>query len=206
MCSSPYGIEIEVLKLIRGVECKNLEHKYQTTNLQQTLHNIFQIQSPNTQTTSVLNSFKMVKVVAAIIAIAGLSSMAYASPLAQKDASDAVEIDARADTCNLFPWFIQPYQGADCTGAPQKFQPASGPYTDKPVNKYCQPLSGGQPGVQAFNSVSVNPTACSPLQSWKINLYMNDDKCVTKPITVEKNQCVAAPSGAQFTSFDAIVV
>ncbi|KIV79647.1 hypothetical protein PV11_07195 [Exophiala sideris] len=149
----------------------------------------------------------MVKVLAAVLAVAGLSSMAYASPVRPDGASATVEIDARdAATCNLFPWFIQPYQGANCAGAPQQFQPASGPYTDKPVNKYCQPLSGGQPGVQAFNSVSVNPTACSPLQSWKINLYMNDDKCVTQPITVTNNQCVAAPNGAQFTSFDAIVV
>lgn len=162
----------------------------------------------------------MVKVIAAVLAVAGFSSLAFASPVAQGNGAVAVdsegpasvaeglaELNARAIAqCNYFPWFIQPYQGSNCAGAPQKFQPASGPYTDKPVNKLCQPLSGGQPGVQAFNSVSVNPTACSPLQSWKINLYMNDNKCVTKPITITKNQCVAAPQGAQFTSFDAIVV
>jgi hypothetical protein len=160
----------------------------------------------------------MVQVIAAVLAVAGFSSMAFASPVAQSSGPVAVdseapqfdgnvaEIDARATaTCNYFPWFIQPYQGANCAGAPQAFQPASGPYTSNPVNKYCQPLSGGQPGVQSFNSVSINPTACSPLQSWKINLY-TDDKCTTKPITITKNQCVAAPQGSKFTKFDAVVV
>jgi hypothetical protein len=139
----------------------------------------------------------MYKVIAILAATAGLSQLASAGPIEARQVAQ----------CPAYPWFLVPYADSNnCQGTPQVFQPTSGPYTNNPVNTYCAPLSGGQPGPQSFSSVAANPVACSPLQNWQINLYVNDPHCQSQPITVTSGQCVAAPEGSQFTSFDAVLI
>ncbi|KAJ9632854.1 hypothetical protein H2204_007584 [Knufia peltigerae] len=145
----------------------------------------------------------MAKLLTILAAAAGLPQLTTASPI-----ESFGDIKARqVAQCPSYPWFLVPYADSyQCQGTPQLFQPTSGPFTADPINTLCAPLSGGQPGPQNFLSVAANPVACSPMQNWKINLYIDDPDCTTQPIAVTSGQCVAALNGCSFTNFDAILM